>query len=148
MSGFVTPWSVARQAPLSMGFPRQEYWSGLPFPSPTNESEKWKWSHIASQQGMLSSVAQPCPTLCDPMDSSTPGFPVHHQLPEPKSDSDLKHTGNTLSFASAQLIMISLPACTIIWLLVCVWRREKDLFSSLQTLWIPVWLFCCCHCNV
>ena len=31
---FVTPWSVARQAPLSMGFSRQEYWSGLPFPTP------------------------------------------------------------------------------------------------------------------
>ena len=31
---FVTPWTVACQAPLSMGFPRQEYWSGLPFPSP------------------------------------------------------------------------------------------------------------------
>ena len=30
----VTPWTVAHQAPLSMGFPRQEYWSGLPFPSP------------------------------------------------------------------------------------------------------------------
>ena len=31
---FVIPWTVARQAPLSTGFPRQEYWSGLPFPSP------------------------------------------------------------------------------------------------------------------
>ena len=30
---FVTPWTVAYQAPLSMGFSRQEYWSGLPFPS-------------------------------------------------------------------------------------------------------------------
>ena len=30
----VTPWTVAHQALLSMGFPRQEYWSGLPFPSP------------------------------------------------------------------------------------------------------------------
>ena len=29
-----TPWTVACQAPPSMGFPRQEYWSGLPFPSP------------------------------------------------------------------------------------------------------------------
>ena len=29
-----TAWTVARQAPLSMGFSRQEYWSGLPFPSP------------------------------------------------------------------------------------------------------------------
>ena len=30
----MTPWTVAHQAPLSMGFPRQEYWSGLPIPSP------------------------------------------------------------------------------------------------------------------
>ena len=30
----------------------------------------------------FSSVAQSCPTICDPMDCSTPGFPVHHQLPE------------------------------------------------------------------
>ena len=29
----VTPWTMSRQTPLSMGFPRQEYWSGLPFPS-------------------------------------------------------------------------------------------------------------------
>ena len=29
-----TPWTVAHQAPLYMGFPRQEYWSGLPFPFP------------------------------------------------------------------------------------------------------------------
>jgi len=34
MSNPTTPWTVARQAPLSMGFPRQEYWSGLLFPSP------------------------------------------------------------------------------------------------------------------
>ena len=31
---FVTPWTIARQAPLSIGFPRQEYWSGLPFVTP------------------------------------------------------------------------------------------------------------------
>ena len=30
----MTPWSIAHQVPLFMGFPRQEYWSGLPFPSP------------------------------------------------------------------------------------------------------------------
>ena len=33
MSDSVTPWTIARQAPLSMGFLRQESWSGLPFPS-------------------------------------------------------------------------------------------------------------------
>ena len=31
---FATPWTLAHQAPTSMGFSRQEYWSGLPFPSP------------------------------------------------------------------------------------------------------------------
>ena len=33
-NSFAIPWTVACQAPLSMEFPRQEYWSGLPFPSP------------------------------------------------------------------------------------------------------------------
>ena len=47
---------------------RQEHW-------PEGKQE------LASIQFSL--VAQSCPTLCDPMDSSTPGFPVHHQLPEP-----------------------------------------------------------------
>ena len=37
-------------------------------------------SHFSSVQ--FSSVAQSCPTLCDPMNRSTPGLPVHHQLPE------------------------------------------------------------------
>ena len=40
-----TPYTAAHQAPPSLGFSRQEHWSGLPFPSPMHESEKWKWSH-------------------------------------------------------------------------------------------------------
>ena len=36
---FATPWTVAHQAPLSMEFSRQEYWSGLPFPSPGDLSD-------------------------------------------------------------------------------------------------------------
>ena len=39
-----TPETAAHQAPPSLGFSRQEHWSGLPFPSPMQESEKWKWS--------------------------------------------------------------------------------------------------------
>ena len=46
----------------------------LHFPSETITS-------VISYQS-VSSVAQSCPTLCNPMDCSTPGFPVHHQLPE------------------------------------------------------------------
>ena len=41
-----TPQTAAHQAPPSLGFSRQEYWSGLPFPSPMHESEKWKWSRL------------------------------------------------------------------------------------------------------
>ena len=40
----VTPQMAAHQGPPSLGFSRQEHWSGLPFPSPMHESEKWKWS--------------------------------------------------------------------------------------------------------
>ena len=58
---FVTPWTVARQAPLSMGFSRQEYWSGLPFLTP----------HV------LCLVTQLCPTLCNLMDYIPPGSSVH-----------------------------------------------------------------------
>ena len=39
-----TPYTAAHQASLSLGFSRQEHWSGLPFPSPMQQSEKWKWS--------------------------------------------------------------------------------------------------------
>ena len=37
---FATPWTVARQVPLSMGFPRQEYWSGIAFTSPGDLPEQ------------------------------------------------------------------------------------------------------------
>ena len=59
----VTPQTAAHQAPLSLGFSRQEHWSGLPFPSPMHESE--------------SEVAQSFPTLSDPMDCSLPGSSAH-----------------------------------------------------------------------
>ena len=39
-----TPQTAAHQALPSLGFSRQEHWSGLPSPSPMHESEKWKWS--------------------------------------------------------------------------------------------------------
>ena len=56
-----TPSTAAHQAPLSLGFSRQEHWSRLPLPSPMHESKS------------ESEVAQSCPTLSDPMDCSLPG---------------------------------------------------------------------------
>ena len=42
-----TLWTAAYQAPPPMGFSRQEHWSGVPLPSPMQESEKGKWSRSA-----------------------------------------------------------------------------------------------------
>ena len=42
---FAIPWTVLCQAPLSTGFPRQEYWSGLPLPSPGESSWPRDWTH-------------------------------------------------------------------------------------------------------
>ena len=54
-----TPETAAYQAPLSLGFSRQEHWSGLPFPSPVHESEKWKWSPLVVSNSSQPHVLQP-----------------------------------------------------------------------------------------
>ena len=96
-----TLWTVADQDPLSMGFPKQEYWSGLPFPSPGDlPNLKIKLTFLESPAlaggfftieppGMsfsryhcCCSVAQLCLTLCSHMDCSMPSFPVLHYLLE------------------------------------------------------------------
>ena len=60
-------WTVARQAPLSMGFPRQEYWSGCHF------LFLLQCMKVKSE----SEVAQSCPTPSDPMDCPPTGSSVH-----------------------------------------------------------------------
>ena len=60
-----TPETAAHQAPPSLGFSRQEHWSGLPLPSPMHESEKWKWSH-----SVVSNSSRP-------HDRSPPGSSAH-----------------------------------------------------------------------
>ena len=91
------PWTVAHQAPPSMGFSRQEYWSGLPFPSPGDLPDPGiEPRSPALQADALTSAppgkplwkiviyiyyvlccAQSCLTLCDPMDCSPPDSSVH-----------------------------------------------------------------------
>ena len=57
---FVTPWTVAYQAPLSMGFSRQEYWSGLPFPSPGDipKSGIEPWSPALQADALISELRE------------------------------------------------------------------------------------------
>ena len=50
---------AAHQAPQSLGFSRQEHWSGLPFPSPLHQSEKWKWSRWVMSDSSRSHGLQP-----------------------------------------------------------------------------------------
>ena len=106
----VTPCTAAHQLPLSMRLPRQESWSGLPFPFLRGSSPPRDRTHVKgigrwipyywvskealnshyptsniflwSSTHQFSSVAQSCPILCDPMNCSMPDLPVHHQLPE------------------------------------------------------------------
>ena len=64
---FATPWTVAHQAPPSVGFSRQEYWSGLPFPSPGDLPDP--------------GIEPGSPTLwADALPSETPGNPSLHSL--------------------------------------------------------------------
>ena len=60
-------------------FPTQGSNPGLPHCTQTLYQLSHQGSFISVQ---FSSVTQSCPTICDPMDHSTPGLPVHHQLPE------------------------------------------------------------------
>ena len=59
-----TPQTAAHQAPLSLGFSRQEHWSGLPSLSPMHQSEKWKWSRSVVSDPQLPHGLQPTRLLC------------------------------------------------------------------------------------
>ena len=69
-------------------FSRVSYWTPLPSLCPTQlKTILWKYDSLLAlkifgMDLMFSSVTQSCLTLCDPMNHSTPGLPVHHQLPE------------------------------------------------------------------
>ena len=55
---------AAHQAPPSLGFSRQDHWSGLPFPSPVHKSEKWKWSCSVVFDSLGPHGLQPTSLLC------------------------------------------------------------------------------------
>ena len=94
-----TMYCVAHQTPLSMGFPRQEYWSGLPYPppgdlpntgmepkssvSPALQADSLWLSHWESPVHVYCCccvVVRSCLALCNPLDSSVPGLLVPYHL--------------------------------------------------------------------
>ena len=79
------PWTVAHQAPLSMELSQARTLELVAISSSRGSSQPRDWTWVSCRASgffQFSSVAQSYPTLYDPMDCSTPGFPVHHQLPE------------------------------------------------------------------
>ena len=86
MSNSATPWTIAHQAPLSVGFPWQEYWSGLPFTSPGDLQDSRMEPKSPKLSGRFFTTEPPgkpvnimcmralsCPTLRNPTDCSPPG---------------------------------------------------------------------------
>ena len=68
---FVIPWTVARQAPLSMGFSRQDYWSRLPFPTPGDLPGPGKEHKVVAKW-----VRQIQPVMLDMLEPSAGKGPV------------------------------------------------------------------------
>ena len=82
----VTPETAAHQAPPSLGFSTQEHWSGVPFPSPKHESEKWKWNHSVMSDAWRPHGLQPT-RLLRPWDlpGKSTGVGCHFTIPETRS---------------------------------------------------------------
>ena len=78
----------------------------------------------------FSSVTHSCPALCDPMDSSTPGFPVHHQLPEP-TQSHVLWVGDVIQ-PSHPLSSPSPPAFNL--------SQYQGLFKWVSSAYYQVWI--------
>ena len=127
---FATLWTVAHQAPPSMGFSRQEYWSGLPFPSPGDlpdpgiepRSPVLQADALTSEPPWILNIhaaaaksLQLCPTLCNPIDGSPPGYPVPGILQARILEWD------AISFSNAWKWKVKVKSLSCIWLLATQW---------------------------
>ena len=104
-----TPETAAHQAPSSLRFSTQEHWSGLPFPSPMHESEKWKWSCSAFL------------TLSNPMDCSAPGSSIHGIFQV-----------RVLEWGAIAFSYVCMYSTYYIW---CTWLKDLHRFSYWNSKW-------------
>ena len=134
-----TPWTAACQAPLSMGFSRQEYWSGLPFPAPKVK------------------VAQSCLTLCNPMDYTVHGipkarilervaFPFSRRSSQPRDQTQVSHIAgrfftswSTREALGLNMLVLSTPVSPSTWILL-----PTILVSNTLSFWFPETTWNCC----
>ena len=107
---FATPWTIAHQAPLSIGFPRQEYWSGLPFPSPRGRQILYCWAtredpqkaESSSQNFPLLSQEQ---SICESGSSST----LLGKILRKSSESPEREQEKSLREGEVDLLLASVP---------------------------------------
>ena len=146
---------VASQAPQTMGFSRQEYWSGLPCPPPGDLSNPgikpvslksstlaarfftisvtWKAPSYIISSVQFSSAAQSCVTICHSMYNSRPGLPVHHILLEVTQTTSIKMVipSNHLILCRPLLLLPPIPSS------IRVFSNE----STLCMRWPKYWSF-------
>ena len=108
---------------------------------PNRKSSEWSKLEQREQQGTVqfSSVAQSCLTLCDPMDHSTPGFPVHHQLPE-LTQTHVHWVGDAIQALNCSYNYTQLCICIYVCVLSCFSRVW--LFATLWTIAVQAPLLC------
>ena len=96
------------------------------------QSVEYCWLHRTRQLGVqFSSVAQSCPTLCDPMNRSTPGLCVHHQLPE-STQTHVYCVGDAIQ-SSYPLLSPSPPPLNL--------SQHQGLFKWVSIRWPKYWSF-------
>ena len=130
-----TPQTAAHQAAPSVGFSRQEYWSGLPFPSPMHESEKWKWRGSVVSDSSRPPGLQPT-RLLRPWDfqGKSTGVGCHFLLqgifPAQGSNPGLPHYRQTLYLLSHQGIWFvnSIARC----ILKRIKNRDSNFYGNVH----------------
>ena len=107
----------------SLGFSRQEHWSGLPFPSPMHESEKWKWSCSVMSDSS------------DPMDCSLLGSSVHGIFQARVLEWGATYKGTDPVHEGSSLMTPSQPNCVPSLLKLWHWRVKFPFFLSFVLEW-------------
>ena len=123
------PRTVAHQALLSMSFSRQEYWVGLPFPTP------WDLPNSAATAAAAKSL-QLYPALCNPIDSSPPGSPVPGILQARTLE------WVAISFSNAGKWKVKVKSLSSVWLFATPWtaayQAPPSMGFSRQEYWSGV----------
>ena len=105
-AGYVVPVSVDREQ-----YARRHREGTLTSQDPTKEADPFTMTfreeaRLLALQAQLSLIAPSCPTLCDPIACSTPGFPVHHQLPE-LAQTHVHRVGDSIQNISSSVLPFS-----------------------------------------